>query len=70
MSKKRETTEMTVTDPKTGKVLVVRGAGSMKDHPFTLDPRIDLTKPIYEQVLALEEADKLRKELSSTAMTR
>ncbi|MGE7370842.1 hypothetical protein ACQKKX_17515 [Neorhizobium sp. NPDC001467] len=51
---------MTVTDPKTGKVLVVRGLGSMKDHPLKLDPRIDLTKPIYEQVLALENADKER----------
>lgn len=60
MSKKRETTEMTVTDPKTGKVLVVRGLGSMKDHPLKLDPRIDLTKPIYEQVLALEDADRER----------
>ena len=60
MSKKIATTETTVIDPKTGKVLVVRGLGSMKDHPFRLDPRIDLTKPIYEQVLALEEADRER----------
>lgn len=49
MSMKKATTEMTVTDPKTGKLLVVRGVGSMKDHPF----KLDLTKPIYEQVLAL-----------------
>lgn len=35
-----------------------RGYGSMRDVPLTLDPRIDLTQPIYEQVLALEKADK------------
>ena len=35
-----------------------RGYGSMRDVPLNLDPRIDLTKPIYEQVLALEKADK------------
>ena len=35
-----------------------RGYGSMRDVPLSIDPRIDLTKPIYEQVLALERADK------------
>lgn len=35
-----------------------RGRGAMRDVPLGIDPRIDLTKPIYEQVLALEEADK------------
>ena len=30
----------------------------MRDMPLNLDPRIDLTKPIYEQVLALEKADR------------
>ena len=35
-----------------------RGYGSMRDAPLNLDPRIDLTKPIYEQVLALEKADE------------
>lgn len=35
-----------------------RGYGAMRDLPLDLDPRIDLTKPIYEQVLALEKADK------------
>ncbi len=29
----------------------------MRDIVLDLDPRIDLTKPIYEQVLALEKAD-------------
>ena len=35
-----------------------RGYGAMRDVPLNLDPRIDLTQPIYEQVLALEKADK------------
>ena len=35
-----------------------RGYGAMRDVPLNLDPRIDLTRPIYEQVLALEKADK------------
>ena len=35
-----------------------RGYGSMRDVPLNIDPRIDLTQPIYEQVLALEKADK------------
>jgi hypothetical protein len=56
MKKKPTTTKTTVTDPKTGKVLVVRGAGSMKDYPLDLNKDIDLTKPIFEQVLALEKS--------------
>ena len=35
-----------------------RGYGAMRDVPLNLDPHIDLTQPIYEQVLALEKADK------------
>ncbi len=35
-----------------------RGRGAMRDIPLNIDPRIDLTKPIYEQVLAFEKADK------------
>ena len=35
-----------------------RGYGAMRDVPLDLDLRIDLTRPILEQVLALEEADK------------
>jgi len=35
-----------------------RGRGAMRDVPLNIDPRIDLTQPIYEQVLALEKADK------------
>ena len=35
-----------------------RGYGAMRDVSLDIDPRIDLTEPIYEQVLALEKADK------------
>ena len=42
-------------DARTGKL--PRGYGAMRDVPLNIDPRIDLTKPIYEQVLALEKAD-------------
>jgi hypothetical protein len=38
--------------------LFIPGANALKDDPFQVDPRIDLTKPIYEQVLALEALDK------------
>lgn len=34
-----------------------RGRGAMRDVQLNIDPRIDLTKPIYEQVLALRKAD-------------
>ena len=30
-----------------------RGYGAMRDVPLDLDPRIDLTQPIYEQAVAL-----------------
>ena len=33
-----------------------RGYGAMRDVPLALDPRIDLTKPIYEQAAALGKA--------------
>lgn len=34
------------------------GYGAMRDVPLDIDPRIDLTEPIYEQARALEQADK------------
>jgi len=34
-----------------------RGYGAMRDVPLEIDPRIDLTKPIYEQVLELKKKD-------------
>ncbi len=39
----------------------------MRDVPLDIDPRIDLTKPIYEQVLALEKADR---EAAGAAISR
>lgn len=43
-----------------------RGYGAMRDVPLNIDPRIDLTKPIYEQVLALEQVDKEAAEQNKT----
>jgi hypothetical protein len=39
-----------------------RGFGSMKDKPLDLDPRIDLTKPIYEQAMKLWHEDDLQEQ--------
>ena len=36
-----------------------RGYGAMRDVPLDLDPRIDLTKPIYEQAVALGAGAKV-----------
>ncbi len=49
----------------TGEVLVLHGYGSMKGK-LELRKAIDLTKPIYEQVLKLEVREKRR---SSTKRT-
>lgn len=49
----------TVRDPASGREVTLRGFGALKGR-LALDPRIDLTKPIYEQVLALAAADKKR----------
>lgn len=48
-----------ILDPDTGEWLELKGYGSMKG-TLDLDPRIDLTKPIYEQVLTLERKDRAR----------
>jgi hypothetical protein len=39
----------------------------MKDTPLDLDPRIDLTKPIYEQAMKLwaEDAEEERRQTAS-----
>jgi hypothetical protein len=34
-----------------------RGYGAMREVALNLDPRIDLTKPIYEQVAELQKAE-------------
>lgn len=40
-----------VWDTETGVYVPVSGANSMAQSPLPLDPRVDLTKPIYDQVL-------------------
>ena len=41
-----------------GKEYVLHGFGWAKDFSLDIDPRIDLTKPIWEQVQRLERLDK------------
>jgi hypothetical protein len=41
-----------------GKEYILHGYGWAKDNPLDIDPRIDLTKPIWEQVQRLERVDK------------
>lgn len=45
--------KLLVLDPTTDTYVEVPGAGSMRETSFKLDKRIDLTRPIYEQVVAL-----------------
>ncbi len=45
-----------VRDPRTGEVLELRGFGALKGK-LTLRKGLDLTKPIYEQVVKLDEAE-------------
>jgi hypothetical protein len=52
---------LTVRDPKTGKLVTVRGAGALKDHPLSIMKGVDLTKPIAAQVLRLERKRRVRK---------
>ncbi|HZL27518.1 MAG TPA: hypothetical protein VFC39_13415 [Acidobacteriaceae bacterium] len=40
-----------------GREYKLYGYGSMKDQQLDLDPRIDLTKPIYEQAMKLWKED-------------
>ncbi len=48
-----------IRDPKTGQMLEVRGYGALKDK-LALREGLDLTKPIYEQVAKLDQADARR----------
>jgi hypothetical protein len=48
---------VTIRDPDTGEVLVLRGYGAMKGK-LHLRKGIDVTKPIYEQWLKLEAREK------------
>ena len=58
-----------VHDPKTGRVVEVHGYGALRGQ-FEIRPGIDLTKPIYEQVLRLdaqEECDRDAEESSASS---
>lgn len=48
-----------VREPVTGKLVFLQGYGALRGL-IELDPRIDLTKPIYEQVLRLKRARRGR----------
>jgi DNA-directed RNA polymerase subunit H (RpoH/RPB5) len=41
-----------------GTEYILHGYGWAKDYPLDIDPRIDLTQPIWEQVQRLERLDK------------
>ncbi len=38
-------------DPKTGRLVTVRGLGALKDSKFAIRKGVDLTKPIAKQAL-------------------
>ncbi|MFL6844338.1 MAG: hypothetical protein ACJ8ER_05605 [Allosphingosinicella sp.] len=50
MTKPPTATGRVVRDPKSGRLVTVRGAGALKGY-LEIEKGIDLTKPIYEQVL-------------------
>ena len=41
---------VTIRDPKTGRMIAVRGVGALKESGLPIRPGVDLTKPIAEQV--------------------
>lgn len=49
-----------VSEPGTGRMMPLPGYGALKGR-LDLDPRIDLTKPIYAQAVSLERAGRGRK---------
>jgi hypothetical protein len=52
-----EATEKVVRDSKSGRSVVVRGAGALKGH-LTLKKDVDLTKPIASQTMKESKARK------------
>ncbi len=48
-----------IRDPQTGQMLEVRGYGALKDR-LAMREGLDLTKPIYEQVAELDQANARR----------
>lgn len=55
-----ETEAAFVSEPRTGLLMPLPGYGALRGR-LDLDPRIDLTKPIYEQAQRLERASRGRK---------
>jgi len=49
-----------VSEPGTGRMTPLTGYGALRGR-LDFDPRIDLTKPIYEQAQRLERASRGRK---------
>ena len=56
--KSESASESQVKHGASGAKRLPRGFGAMRDVVLDLDPRIDLTKPIYEQVLALDKTGR------------
>lgn len=54
MAKSSAQSVITVRDTKTGKLVTVRGAGSLKGIDLPINKGVDLTKPIAPQVLKEE----------------
>jgi len=51
-----------VYSDETGQKYTIRGRA--KGHTLDIDPRIDLTRPIYEQVMKLAAKDRAKKRKS------
>ena len=51
MEKSSAESSVTVRNAKTGKLVTVRGAGSLKGSEFKIKKSVDLTKPIASQTL-------------------
>lgn len=58
---KSPTASTRVVVDENGKEYVLHGFGWGKDYPLDIDPRIDLTKPIWEQVQRLAAQDSRRR---------
>ena len=56
-----KTSSHELRDPKTGRLVTVRGLGALKDSTFAIRKGVDLTKPIAKQ--ALKPAARARKRI-------
>jgi hypothetical protein len=60
MAKTYAASTRTVRNPKTGKLVTVRGLNSLKGSKFAIKKSVDLTKPIAKQ--ALKGSTQVRKQ--------